>query len=211
MKRSPWVSVTMMSIGGLMGGLAAAGGPTRIFGQVQVAVVPASEGTPKVLPRPDFQFKGKIGKTYKDSDPPQFPQPVQAPKGRAEHRVDSARRHGFRAVFHVRGRHPVADPGPVGGGRAAVQPFPHDGPLQPDTGRADHGPQPSLRRDRSHHRGGHGLRWLHLCLAEKLRHDRRGSPPEWICDRLDRQEPQYARVGDECRRAVRPLGQRPRV
>ena len=41
----------------------------------------AAEGTPRVLPRPDFQFKGKIGKTYKTSDPPQFPQPVQAPKG----------------------------------------------------------------------------------------------------------------------------------
>ena len=34
-----------------------------------------------MLPRPDFQFKGKVGKTYKDSDPPQFPQPVHAPKG----------------------------------------------------------------------------------------------------------------------------------
>ena len=42
---------------------------------------PPAGGTPKVLPRPDFQFKGKVGKTYKDSDPPQFPQPVKAPKG----------------------------------------------------------------------------------------------------------------------------------
>lgn len=33
------------------------------------------------LPRPDFKFPGKVGKTFKDSDPPQFPQPVQAPKG----------------------------------------------------------------------------------------------------------------------------------
>lgn len=37
--------------------------------------------TPKVLPRPDFHFPGKVGKTYKESDPPQFPQPIQAPKG----------------------------------------------------------------------------------------------------------------------------------
>lgn len=42
---------------------------------------PPSGGTPTVLPRPDFEFKGRIGKTYKDSDPPQFPQPVKAPKG----------------------------------------------------------------------------------------------------------------------------------
>lgn len=41
---------------------------------------PSQDGTPKVLPRPDFHFKGKVGKTYKESDPPQFPQPVQAPK-----------------------------------------------------------------------------------------------------------------------------------
>jgi len=38
-------------------------------------------GTPTVLPRPDFHFTGNVGRTFKDSDPPQFPQPVQAPKG----------------------------------------------------------------------------------------------------------------------------------
>ena len=37
--------------------------------------------TPSVLPRPDFHFPGNVGRTYLDSDPPQFPQPVQAPKG----------------------------------------------------------------------------------------------------------------------------------
>jgi arylsulfatase len=41
----------------------------------------ASPGTPTVLPRPDFRFQGRVGKTYKESDPPEFPQPVQAPKG----------------------------------------------------------------------------------------------------------------------------------
>jgi arylsulfatase A-like enzyme len=34
-----------------------------------------------VLPRPDFHFPGNVGRTYLDSDPAQFPQPVQAPKG----------------------------------------------------------------------------------------------------------------------------------
>jgi arylsulfatase len=34
-----------------------------------------------VLPRPDFHFSGTVGRTYLDSDKPQFPQPVQAPKG----------------------------------------------------------------------------------------------------------------------------------
>src|SRR5262245_27842396 len=37
--------------------------------------------TPSVLPRPDFHFSGNVGRTYADSDPAQFPQPVQAPKG----------------------------------------------------------------------------------------------------------------------------------
>src|SRR6516162_9124548 len=37
--------------------------------------------TPDVLPRPDFHFPGQIGRTYLDSDPAQFPQPVTAPKG----------------------------------------------------------------------------------------------------------------------------------
>ena len=45
-----------------------------------VAPVP-TPGTPSVLPRPDFHFPGNVGRTYRDSDPPQFPQPVQAPKG----------------------------------------------------------------------------------------------------------------------------------
>ncbi|GAA6767280.1 arylsulfatase [Flavobacterium sp. CGRL1] len=37
--------------------------------------------TPKALPQPDFHFPGYVGRTYQDSDPPQFPQPVKAPKG----------------------------------------------------------------------------------------------------------------------------------
>jgi arylsulfatase len=38
-------------------------------------------GTPSILPRPDFHFSGEVGRTYLDSDPAQFPKPVQAPKG----------------------------------------------------------------------------------------------------------------------------------
>lgn len=42
---------------------------------------PRKSETPEVLPRPDFHFNGHVGRTYLDSDPAQFPQPVQAPKG----------------------------------------------------------------------------------------------------------------------------------
>jgi arylsulfatase A-like enzyme len=33
------------------------------------------------LPRLDFHFKGQVGRTYQDSDPPTFPQVVRPPKG----------------------------------------------------------------------------------------------------------------------------------
>src|SRR3954470_15188510 len=33
------------------------------------------------LPRPDFRFKGEVGRTYQDSDPATFPQIVRPPKG----------------------------------------------------------------------------------------------------------------------------------
>jgi arylsulfatase len=41
----------------------------------------AKNGTPSVLPRPDFHFPGEVGRTYLESDPAQFPQPVKAPDG----------------------------------------------------------------------------------------------------------------------------------
>lgn len=40
-----------------------------------------ASATPDILPRPDFHFRGEVGRTYRDSDPAQFPQPVAAPKG----------------------------------------------------------------------------------------------------------------------------------
>ena len=42
---------------------------------------PAAGESASSLPRPDFRFPGKVGRTYKTSDPPQFPQPVKAPAG----------------------------------------------------------------------------------------------------------------------------------
>jgi arylsulfatase A-like enzyme len=70
----------LLAVAGVFGWLATSGRNGELFAQSPKADPPPS-GTPKVLPRPDFEFKGKVGKTYKDSDPPQFPQPVKAPKG----------------------------------------------------------------------------------------------------------------------------------
>jgi arylsulfatase len=41
----------------------------------------AGAATPEVLPRPDFHFTGEVGRTYLESDPAKFPQPVHAPQG----------------------------------------------------------------------------------------------------------------------------------
>src|SRR5262252_1075499 len=48
---------------------------------VRAQTATASPGTPSVLPRPDYHFPWNVRRTYLDSDKPQFPQPVQAPKG----------------------------------------------------------------------------------------------------------------------------------
>jgi arylsulfatase A-like enzyme len=45
------------------------------------SVAQTASGTPNVLPRPDFHFPGNVGRTFLDSDKPQFPQPVRAPSG----------------------------------------------------------------------------------------------------------------------------------
>ncbi|WP_165230943.1 arylsulfatase [Aquisphaera insulae] len=60
--------------------LAPPGHFAELFAQEHEARSPEA-ATPKILPRPDFRFSGKVGKTYKESDPPRFPQPVVAPKG----------------------------------------------------------------------------------------------------------------------------------
>ena len=65
----------------LLGFLAATGWSSPASAQDPKPDGSTTGGTPKVLPRPDFKFDGEVGKTYKDSDPPQFPQPVEAPEG----------------------------------------------------------------------------------------------------------------------------------
>jgi arylsulfatase len=47
----------------------------------RVTIAQEKNSTPAVLPRPDFHFPGRVGRTYLESDPSQFPKPVEAPKG----------------------------------------------------------------------------------------------------------------------------------
>jgi len=55
--------------------LLSAGAPNNLSAQT------ASPSDTTALPRPDFHFKGQVGRTYQDSDPATFPQIVRPPKG----------------------------------------------------------------------------------------------------------------------------------
>src|SRR5262249_2979014 len=75
-------AVALLAAGALLVGLAALGRlPLAQDNKIKSESPTPRGGTPLVLPRPDFHFPGNVGRTYLDSDPPQFPQPVQAPKG----------------------------------------------------------------------------------------------------------------------------------
>jgi arylsulfatase len=74
----------MIAAGALLGWLTASGRLATAMAQDKksnTTELHANGHTPSVLSRPDFHFPGNVGRTYLDSDPPQFPQPVQAPKG----------------------------------------------------------------------------------------------------------------------------------
>ena len=89
----------------------------------------------EVLPAPAAAFRGQIGVSAAASKS-DFPQPVQAPAGRAEHPAGAARRRRLRGDEHVRRAVQHADVHEARRERAEVQPVPHDGPVQPDAGRA---------------------------------------------------------------------------
>src|SRR5262249_1331485 len=81
--RTTLAAAALLAAGALLGWLASSGRLTTAIGQDKKpdpALAP-TRSTPTVLPRPDFHFPGNVGRTYLDSDPPRFPQPVQAPKG----------------------------------------------------------------------------------------------------------------------------------
>ena len=70
----------MVALGGVFGWLAASGPLAESFAQARNPVDPLVQTAGKQLPKPDPEFKGKIGETYKDSTP-SFPQPLKAAKG----------------------------------------------------------------------------------------------------------------------------------
>ena len=87
--------------------------------------------------------------------PPRFE--VKAPEGAPNVVIVLIDDIGFGARQRVRRADPHADAGEAGRRRAALQPLPHDGALQPDARRAAHGPQPPREQRGRDHGAGHGV------------------------------------------------------
>jgi hypothetical protein len=81
--RTILAAAALLTVGALLGWLTASGRLiTALAQEKRLESAPADTGgTPLALPRPDFHFPGNVGRTILDSDKPQFPQPVQPPKG----------------------------------------------------------------------------------------------------------------------------------
>ncbi|MSR57238.1 MAG: arylsulfatase [Planctomycetaceae bacterium] len=78
MKSKHVTLLATLAVGGLLGWLTVSGRLAETFAQDKKADPVKADGTQ--LPKPDPEFKGKIGETYKDSTP-SFPLPVTAAKG----------------------------------------------------------------------------------------------------------------------------------
>ena len=78
------------------------------------------------LPRPDFRFKGQVGRTYQDSDPPTFPQVLRPPKGAPNVLLILLDDVGFGQFSVFGGGVPSPEYGEAGGTRSALYALPHN-------------------------------------------------------------------------------------
>ena len=78
MKRSVKSTALLLTAAGLLGWLAGVGRPSSVAAQQKTEDPTLASG--EQLPKPDPDFKGKIGQTYKESTP-SYPLPATAPKG----------------------------------------------------------------------------------------------------------------------------------
>jgi len=74
--QTKYLVLVVLACGGVLGWLAA----SSRFTIAQAPTTPSPSGESVVLPRQDQPFKGKIGRTAADSTP-DFPKPIEAPKG----------------------------------------------------------------------------------------------------------------------------------
>ena len=170
---------------------------------------PTAVGTPTVLPRPDFHFPGNVGRTYLDSDPPSFRSRCRRPKGAPNVVLILLDDAGFGQFSTFGGGVPSPTMDRLAAEGLRYNRF-HTTALCSPT-------RAALITGRNHHSAAFagiteaatGYDGYTGILPRSTRHDRRGAAAERLHDRLDRQEPQHADLGDERRRPVRPLGQRP--
>ena len=152
------------------------------------------------IPRPDPEFKGKIGETLKDSTP-SYPQPLKAPKGAPNVLLILLDDVGFGHVLDVRRTGADADTRPAREQRAEVQPLPHHGPLH-------RRPRAALLAGRNHHTCGTGViiemgtgyPGLHRDHPAERR-DRPGDPPR---QRLRHRHVRQVRTTRRSPRSARP-------
>ena len=77
--RTTLAAAAILATGALLGWLAASGRLAKIAQAQDKASEPQTSAGSDVLPRPAQPFKGKIGRTAKESTP-DFPKPIEAPK-----------------------------------------------------------------------------------------------------------------------------------
>jgi len=162
------------------------------------------------LPRPDFNFKGEVGRTYQDSDPATFPQIVRPPKGAPNIVLILLDDVGFGQFSVFGGGVPSPNMEKLAAQGLRYNRF-HTTALCSPT-------RAALITGRNHHMSGNGsiteaatgydgytgiIPRSTGTIAEIL--------PEWLRHGMDRQEPQYACLGNQRDRPVRPLGQWPRL
>src|SRR3954465_12566913 len=75
--RTTVAAAMVLAVGAVLGWLAASGRLSTALAQDK-SEPPPTGGTQ--LPKPDPEFRGKVGETLKDSTP-SYPQPLKAPKG----------------------------------------------------------------------------------------------------------------------------------
>ena len=123
-----------------------------------------------MLPRPDFHFSGNVGRTYLDSAKPQFPQPVQAPKGAPNIVLILIDDAGFGQFSTFGGGVPSPTMDKLAAEGLRYNRFHTTALCSPTraaliTGRNHHSAASGV-----HHRDGDRIRRLHLRPAQELRH-----------------------------------------
>ena len=169
--------------------------------------VASPTGGSAVLPVPQPQFGGVIGRKANESKP-DFPKAVTAPKGAPNVLLIMTDDTGFGAASTFGGPIPTPNLDRVAKSGLSYNQFHTTALCSPDAGRAADRPQPPHRRHGQHHGVRHGISGLHLDHSQERRHDRQHSRRQRLQHGVVRQAPPGSRVDARPWRALRPVGRR---